>query len=111
MSYEIIYFNQRVRDGIHAWPVNLKARYFALTLRMKEFGPNLGMPHTRPMGGGLFEVRAKSPAGIGRAFFCTLVGRRIVILHGFIKTTLKTPGREMQLARERMEQVKRHEKN
>jgi phage-related protein len=34
---------------------------------------------------GLFEIRASGPEGIGRAFFCTQVGRRVVILHGFIK--------------------------
>jgi phage-related protein len=43
------------------------------------------MPHTKAMGAGLFEVRAKVREGIGRAFYCTLVGERIVILHAIIK--------------------------
>lgn len=48
-------------------------------------GPNIGMPHTRAMGGGLFEVRAKGSEGIGRAFYCTVVAQRIVILHAIVK--------------------------
>ena len=47
------------------------------------------------MGEGLFEIRARGVEGIGRAFFCTLVGRRIVILHSFIKKTQKTPKKYM----------------
>lgn len=73
---------------------------------MQEHGPNLGMPHTRAMGDGLFEIRAFGPEGIGRAFFYNLLGRRIVILHGFIKKSAKTPAREIFLARVRLQEVK-----
>ena len=45
---------------------------------MLEFGPDLGMPHTRAMSMGLFELRLKSREGLGRVFYCTLVGRKIV---------------------------------
>jgi len=36
--------------------------------------PNLGMPHIRVMGDGHYEKRVKAEEGIGRAFYCTLVG-------------------------------------
>lgn len=64
------------------------------------------MPYTEAMGEGLFEIRARGVEGIGRAFFCTLVGRRIVILHSFIKKTQKTPKKELEIARQRMIEVK-----
>jgi phage-related protein len=60
------------------------------------------------MGDGLFEIRARADVGIGRAFYCTLVGRRIVILHGFIKKTDKTPQRELDVARDRLKEVLQH---
>jgi phage-related protein len=41
----------------------------------------------------LYEVRAKAAEGIGRALYCTLVGQRIVILHGFVKKSDKIPAR------------------
>lgn len=63
------------------------------------------MPHTRAMGNGLFEVRARAMEGIGRAFYCVLVGRRIVVLHGFIKKTDKTPVKELKIARDRMKEL------
>ena len=91
---------------MQGWPDGLRARYFALAVRMAEHGPDLGMPHTRALGGGLFEIRAKSREGIGRAFYCALVGRRIVILHEFIKKSQKTPKRELRIARNRMKEIK-----
>ena len=58
------------------------------------------------MGGGLFEVRAKGREGIGRAFYCTVIGQRIVILHAFIKKSEQTPTRELETARARLREVK-----
>jgi len=72
---------------------------------MLAFGPNLGMPHTRAMGKGLFELRLKSKEGIGRVFFCTLPTQRIMMLHAFLKKSPKTPARELKVARERMKEV------
>ena len=74
--------------------------------RMELFGPDLGMPHTRAMGNGLFELRLKAAEGIARVFYCTLIGRRIVMLHHFIKKSEKTPRNELKKARRRMNEVK-----
>jgi len=73
---------------------------------MVASGPNLGMPYTRPFGDGLFEIRAKGTEGIGRAFFCCVVGRRVIILHGFIKKTQTTPAKELEIARKRLKEIK-----
>lgn len=72
---------------------------------MLTFGPDLGLPHTRAMGGGLIELRLKGAEGIARVFYCTLIGQKIVMLHQFIKKTDKTPRRELDLARRRMSEV------
>ena len=74
--------------------------------QMEVSGPNLGLPYTKAMGGGLFEIRARGSEGIGRAFFCCMGEQKIVILHGFIKKTQTTPRREMRLALKRMKEVK-----
>lgn len=58
------------------------------------------------MGGGLFEIRAKGREGIGRAFYCTVVGQRIVILHAFIKKTEQTPMRDLETAHARLKEIK-----
>ena len=88
-------------------PVTLQARYIALTDRMLEHGPNLGLPHTDAFGGGLFELRLKGAEGIARVFFCTMVGQEIVMLHSFIKKSAKTPAKELLLAKQRMKEIKK----
>ena len=73
---------------------------------MMQYGPDLGMPHTRAMGAGLFEMRLKSQEGNGRVFYCTLVKRQVVMLHQFVKKTAKTPPKELVVARRRMKEWK-----
>jgi phage-related protein len=70
------------------------------------FNGLLGPPHTDSFGDGLFELRLKGADGIARVFFCTLIGRRIMMLHSFIKKSQKTPQRELEVARKRMKEIK-----
>src|SRR5437763_11072898 len=109
MDWEIVYYDDDVQETILAFPPGIQARYIHLTERMVAFGPDLGMPHTRAMGKGLFELRMKSAEGIGRVLFCTLPGQRIVMLHAFIKKSAKTPAKELNIARSRLKEVKSHE--
>ncbi len=106
MAYEIQFFNPCVEAQITGWPVGIRASFGRLARQITTSGPNLGMPYTKPIGDGLFEIRAHGPEGIGRAFFCCLVGRRVVILHGFIKKTQAIPAKELALARKRLKEVK-----
>ena len=76
---------------------------------MIVYGPDLGMPHTRAMGKGLFELRMKAKEGIGRVFFCTQPGRRIMMLHAFIKKSAKTPANELRIARARLKELQANE--
>ena len=107
MDYSISYYSHSVEKDILELPETLAARYIVLTRRMVALGPNLGEPHTKGFGDGLFELRLKGAEGIGRVFFCTLVGRRVVMLHSFIKKSDKTPIREREIAEFRLKEVKR----
>ena len=89
------------------WPAGIAASFAAISQRMLEHGPNVGLPYTCAMGEGLFEIRARGTEGIGRAFFCTLIGQRIVILHGFIKKSQKTPLADLRIARKRLKELHR----
>lgn len=104
MTFTVHYYSEALQQELLSWPSGLQARYLRLTDRLETFGPNLGMPHTRAMGEGLFELRVMAGEGIGRVFFCTMVGRRIVMLHQFIKKSQKTPAKELQTARTRMKE-------
>jgi phage-related protein len=107
MNWKIEYYNSEAEKRILALPSGLLARYLRLADLMIEFGPNLGMPHTRYFGDGLIELRVKGKEGIARVFFCTLIGKRIVILHLFIKKTNKTPIKEIHIAKNRLRRLKK----
>ena len=67
----------------------------------------LRMPHSRAVGGGLFELRPRGREGIARVFYCTRIGRRIVVLHSFLKKTQETPRRELEIARRRQREAEK----
>ena len=106
MPYTIEYFHSRVREEIEAWPDDILADYARIIELAMEFGPDLHMPHSRPMGKGLFELRPRGGEGIGRAIYCFLFGRRIVILHAFLKKSRQTPKEDLEIAGKRMREVK-----
>jgi phage-related protein len=65
------------------------------------------MPLCRKLGGGLWEVRSSLNGNrIARVVFCIAEGR-MVLLHGFIKKTQKTPRTDLDLARDRQKMVER----
>jgi phage-related protein len=106
MNWTIHYYSDDLQQQLLKLPATLQARYFHLTDLMQEIGPDLGMPHTRAMGQGLFEIRLKGREGIARVFYCTVVNKRIVMLHQFIKKTDKTPLKELTIARQRLKDIK-----
>jgi len=105
MSWMIDYYSEDVRLEIETLPVGIRASYARLTELLEEFGLDLRMPHSRAMGDGLFELRPRGREGIARVFYCTKVGRKIIILHSFIKKTNETPKRELDIARRRRREV------
>ena len=106
MDYTITYYSKTVQEQIFNLPDTLAARYVVLTRRMIALGPNLGEPHTKAFGDGLFELRLKGAEGIARVFFCTLIGKRIVMLHSFTKKSERTPLREREIAETRLKEIK-----
>jgi phage-related protein len=105
MPYSVEYFHSRVRDEIEGWPTGILADYVRIVELLMEFGPALRMPHSRAMGGGLFELRPRGREGIGRALYCYVTGGRVVMLHAFVKKARATPERDLAIARGRMKEV------
>lgn len=91
---------------IEALPPKLQARL----LRLMEMVENVGLdrihePHVKHLEGKLWELRAKAAEGIARGIYVAVTGRRVVVLHVFVKKTPKTPKQALELAWERMKQV------
>ncbi len=110
MNWKVEFYDAKVFDGISDWPVHLRSKFAGIVALIKEIGPvEVGMPHIKPLGGGLFEIRVKGLEGIARALFCTKKGKIVFIISEFIKKTQKTPKAEMEVARRRMKEVKKDE--
>jgi len=111
VSWRVTFYSSEFQSEILRLPAGFVARFLRYAERMEIYGPNLGMPHTRAMGEGLFELRLKAAEGIARVFYCTLIGRRIVMLYQFVKKSEKTPRKELEIARRRMKETKDAERS
>lgn len=105
MIFKIEYFHERVLAEIESWPVDVLADYARIIELLTEHGVNLRLPHSKAFGDGLFELRPRGKTGIGRAFYCFMLGQRVVVLHAFIKKSQQTPERELKMARKRLKEV------
>src|ERR1700758_5814554 len=89
------------REPVREWLKSLDEadrRIIGEDIKDVEFSWPIGMPLCRPLGKGLWEVRSDLTQGrIARVLFCIEHGR-MVLLHGFIKKTQKTPDTDLELA-------------
>jgi len=89
-----------VRDWLKGLTPIEDRKRIGLDIKTVEFGWPVGMPVCRPLKDGLYEVRTNlSGSKIARVLFYIDLKSRMVLLHGFIKKTQKTPDEDMELAR------------
>lgn len=106
MRWRVDFYSDRVMEEIEAWPTRMWAKFAKVVELIEKVGPeDIGMPHIKPLGQGLFEIRVKTDEGLGRAPFCLRSGKVVIVLSSFIKKTQKAPLREIELARKRMKEV------
>ena len=105
MTWAITFYSDKIEQETLALPPGILAGLLRIAELIEEFGPDLGRPHTAPLGQGLFEIRAKGREGIARSVFCTVKGKKVVILVTVIKKSQRIPKRQMDLARRRMKEV------
>ena len=91
MDWSIEYYSSEVEKSVLDLPDGLQARYLRLTDLMLEFGPNLGMPHTKAIKDGLFELRIKSKEGIARVFYYTGLIKEFLCSIFLLKNPRKFP--------------------
>ena len=96
------------REPVRDWLRKLEKEdrnVIGLDLMRVQFAWPIGMPLVRNLGDGLWEVRSNlRRERISRLLFCFHDGV-LVVLHGFIKKTQKTPPNDLDVARRRMKEV------
>jgi phage-related protein len=103
MNYTIEYFHSRVKAEIESWPDGILADFARIMELLMEFGPNLRMPHSRAMGGGLFELKPRGREGIGRVFYCFAIGQRVVLFPRSRKEDTRNAGAGIESCPEKTE--------
>jgi phage-related protein len=74
-------------------------------IKTLQFGWPVGMPLARKLSNNLWELRSRLAFGIARTFF-TIYDSEIVLLHGFVKKTQKTPPNELSTAKRRLTKLR-----
>jgi phage-related protein len=98
--------NEVVERELLALPTEMQARFLRISELLEGFGPHrVGLPHVRPLGGKLWEMRLTGREGIGRAIYTAARNRRLVVLHAFVKKTQKTPRSAINLALKRSKEL------
>jgi phage-related protein len=89
-----------LRNWLKSLPSDEDRKRIGEDIKTVEFGWPIGMPVCRPLGSGVYEVRtALAQNRIARILFYIDKNGRMVLLHGFIKKTQKTPYEDLELAK------------
>ena len=87
-----------VEEFLNGLPKKLRAKTLRSLLMLQEWGTGLLGDEVKHLQDGIFEVRSRFGSDITRVLFFFIVGNRIVLTHGFVKKTQKTPREEIDRA-------------
>lgn len=105
-EWKIKFVNAKAEEEVLSLSADLKAKFLHVTEMILALGPhNVGLPHIRPLGNKLWELRLKGKDNIARSIYVLASERKIVILHTFIKKTQKMPTHELKIAYMRLKEV------
>ena len=97
--------NEPVREWLKSLPRD-ERRAIGEDIKTAQYGWPLGMPLIRKMERGLWEVRSNTSTRIARVFF-TVMDDLMILLHGFVKKSHKTPQNELDTARRRLNNLEK----
>ena len=105
----VFYRTEGGNEPVREWLLGLskeQKKAIGEDIKTVEFGWPVGMPVAKPLGAGLHEVRTSFKNGIARVFYVD-VNQKMVLLHGILKKTQKTPTADLNLARSNMQKHRR----
>ncbi len=106
MQWTVVYLNDAVRAEVERLLPELRAKFRRIVELMQSKGlEQVREPYVKHLEGRLWEMRLSGPRTIARVVYVTASGRRVVVLHAFVKKTEKTPQRALEIARARAKEV------
>lgn len=97
--YQLPNGEKPVATFLNSLDTKMRAKALYSLSVLEEFGNQLREPHSKSLGGGLFELRVKFASDITRIFYFFVVDNKIILTNGFVKKSMKTPKAELELAR------------
>ena len=86
-------------DFIKSLPPKMRIKITSVIIILKKYGTKIREPYSKPIGDGIFELRAKVGSDISRVLYFFVFDNKAIITNGFIKKTMKTPRNEIKLAK------------
>ena len=106
MNTWTVTLHPQAEPELKALPADMQARFLHIAELLQDFGPqHVGLPHIRPLEGKLWEMRMQGRDGIARAVYAAVHGRRLLVLHVFVKKTQTTPRSALETSRKRLESL------
>jgi phage-related protein len=100
--YETVDGKRPVEDFIKSLDEHTQDKFIYKKELLEYFGPALRHPHTDSVGDSIFELRFRGSEGQVRVLFFFFHKKQIILLHGFVKKTRKTPAGDIKTAKKRM---------
>lgn len=108
MEWKVVFFESRrgekpVEEFFYNQQLQAQAKMLHLFELFKTYGSQLGMPHAKHLGLGIYELRIRGKEEL--RIFYGFKQRTIYLLHAFKKQTQKTPRREFEIAKQRLTSI------
>jgi phage-related protein len=103
-NYTVEFYEKRngeepAKDFILSLDTKMRAKVLRTIDLLETNGPTLGMPYSKPLSAGIFELRVQYSTDIIRVLYFFFSGRKIILTNGFVKKTQKTPARVVERAK------------
>jgi phage-related protein len=106
MNWVVEVLNEAVENELEVLPFKIKAKMSTIIKMVEKYGiDNLPRSYSKHIEDKIWEFRAKAKEGIGRALYVTVSGKRVIILHAFVKKSDKIPTPNLDVARKRLKEV------
>jgi phage-related protein len=106
-TWSVHTLNSTVDQELEDLPADIRSRFVRVSGLLEQFGPQeVGMPHIKSLGAKFWEIRVSGKDGIARGIYIHASGKRMIVLHVFIKKTQKTPPAALEMATRRAKQAK-----
>ena len=105
--WSVEYLDEAAEAEVESLPRDARASFARIAGMIRSNGlERMREPYVKHLEGKLWEMRLTGRDGIARSLYVTATGKRVVVVHTFVKKTQKTPRRIIDYALKRAKEVK-----